>query len=154
MKVFWYQKQSLRSSDVALTNFRRGLLERDGFADTFNQAVWEEFLIEAIIKGRISAPGFLTDSFIRLAYSGAYWQGPEQGQVDEIKAVEAADKRVISGFSTRAREAEKLTAMAYTDIVAAQALEKELAEKHGLTFGISSKNSSDKGEQNEQSAVQ
>jgi capsid protein len=132
-------------------------LERDGFADMLNQAVWEEFLVEAVIKERLSAPGFLTDPYIRLAYSGAYWQGPEQGHLDETKAVQSALMRVEYGFSTRAREAERLTGMTYADIVAAQSVEKELAEKYGLVFGTGNSpnvETSNEGEQDEQSAMQ
>ena len=43
--------------------------------------------------------------------------------------------RVEYGFSTRAREAAKITGMSYADIVAAQAKEKELAAKSGLLHG-------------------
>lgn len=138
---------------------------RDAFADSFCQPVWEEFLIEAIIKQRLTAPGFLTDPAIRLAYSGAYWTPPTQGQVDPSKEAMAANMRVEFGFSTRELEAGKLTGMAYKDIVEAQAKEKALADQYGLNFGggivgkeqpenISGGDSAAEGGENGQQAVQ
>ena len=109
--------------------------ERDAFDFYFNQPIWEAWITEAVIKERLSAPGYLTNPAIRFYYSGAYWQTSEQNQIDETKEATAANLRVEYGFSTRAREAAKLTGMSYADIVAAQAKEKELAAKSGLLHG-------------------
>ncbi|WP_458412768.1 phage portal protein [Schinkia sp. CFF1] len=78
-------------------------------ASRFCQPIYEEFLTEAILLGRIQAPGFLYDPMIRKAYSKAEWNGPSQGQLDPLKEVNAAEKRVDNGFSTRARETVELT---------------------------------------------
>lgn len=84
-------------------------MRRSWTAARFCQPIYEEFLTEAILLGRIQAPGFLNDPMIRKAYTKAEWNGPSQGQLDPLKEVNAAEKRVDNGFSTRAKETVELT---------------------------------------------
>ncbi|MGJ0848270.1 phage portal protein [Tissierella praeacuta] len=84
-------------------------MRRSWLAQDFCQPVYEEWLAEAVAKGRIYAPGFFSDPIIRKAYSGAEWNGPSQGQIDPLKEVRAASERVKEGFSTRAKETAELT---------------------------------------------
>ncbi len=79
-------------------------MRRDWLSNGFCQPIYEEFLAEGIAKGRIYAPGFFTDPMARKAYCGAEWNGPSQGQLDPLKEVNAAEKRVANGFSTRSQE--------------------------------------------------
>lgn len=79
-------------------------MRRQWMAEGFCQPIYEEFLSEAIAKGRIDAPGFFLDPMIRKAYCGAEWNGPSQGQLDPLKEVNAAEKRVNNGFTTRSAE--------------------------------------------------
>ena len=82
---------------------------RGWLADDFCQRIFEEWLAEAVAKGRINAPGFFSDPAIRKAYSGAEWNGPAQGLLRPTEEVRAAEMRVKNGFSTRDREAQELT---------------------------------------------
>lgn len=84
-------------------------MRREFVASRFCQPIYEEWLTEAILIGRIQAPGFLENPLIRQAYSTAEWNGPSQGQLDPLKEVNAAKKRVDEGFSTRAKETVELT---------------------------------------------
>ena len=86
--------------------FRR---QRDWLAYDFCQPIYEEWLAEAIARGRINAPGFFNDPAVRKAYCGAEWNGPSPGQIDPLKEVNAAKIRVQEGFSTRQRETAELT---------------------------------------------
>lgn len=79
-------------------------MRRTWFANDFCQPVYEIWLCEAVARGRIDAPGFFNDPSIRKAYSRADWNGPAPGQLDPVKEVDAATKRVENGFSTRERE--------------------------------------------------
>ena len=81
---------------------------RTWFANNFCKPIYEEFLIEAVLLGRINAPGFLEDPAIKKAYCGAVWVGPTQGQLDPTKETNAAELRVRSGFSTRTKEAAEM----------------------------------------------
>jgi capsid protein len=89
----------------AWKNFRmwRAWLARD-----FCHPIFEEWLAEAVARGRIKAPGFFADVATRKAYSGAEWNGPAQGLLNPVHEVTAAEKRVQNGFSTRDREAQEL----------------------------------------------
>jgi capsid protein len=59
--------------------------------------------------GRISAPGFFEDLRIRKAYCGTIWIGDAPGQIDPMKEVNAAEKRVNLGVSTLDEETVTLT---------------------------------------------
>lgn len=102
---------------------------RDWLATDFCQPVYEEWLTEAVAKGRIKAPGFFTDPVIRKAYCGAKWNGPAKGMLDPVKEVTAAEKRVQNGFSTRSDETMQMTGTSYyNNIEQLKHEEKELRE--------------------------
>ena len=92
-----------------LEAWRFFLRMRSWLAKSYCQPVWEMVITEAVARGRLAAPGFFTDPLIRMAYLGCEWVGDAMGQIDENKAVEAANSRVEYGFSTRARETSLLT---------------------------------------------
>jgi len=99
---------SYSASRGALLEFWKTIkMYRDWLARDFCQPIFEEWLAEAVAKGRIAAPGFFSDAAIRRAYSGAEWNGPAQGLLNPIQEVTAAEKRVQNGFSTRDREAQE-----------------------------------------------
>ncbi len=81
---------------------------RTWLATDFCQPVYEEWLAEAVAKGRIAAPGFFSDPIRRKAFTGAEWNGPAQGLLNPVQEVNAAQKRVENGFSTRDREAMEM----------------------------------------------
>lgn len=82
---------------------------RDWLATDFCQPIYEEWLSEAVAKGRINAPGFFTDPLIRRCYSKAEWHGPSQGLLNPVQEVNAAVTRVDHGFSTASKEAMEMT---------------------------------------------
>ncbi|ECD6517266.1 phage portal protein [Salmonella enterica subsp. enterica] len=84
-------------------------MKRFGLSTDFCQPIYEEWLAEAVAKGRIHAPGFFRDPLIRKAYSGAEWNGPSQGQIDPLKEAQAAELRIKIGASTHSRETVELT---------------------------------------------
>ncbi len=85
------------------------LSERQWLTDNFLKLVYEVWMYEAVVTGRIAAPGFLADPAIKMAYLGCEFIGPTKGQIDELKEVRAADERVSAGFSTIATETAQLT---------------------------------------------
>ncbi len=80
---------------------------RSWLANDFCQPIYEEWLLEAVAKGRIYAPGF-DDPIVRKAYSKCEWSGPSQGQLDPVKEANAAKIRVEEGFSTRQQETKEM----------------------------------------------
>lgn len=77
---------------------------RTWLANDFCQPVYEEWLTEAVAKGRIKAPGFFADPVRRRAYCKAQWNGPARGLLNPVQEVNAAVTRVQNGFSTRSNE--------------------------------------------------
>ena len=118
---------------------RAGLLEawkgfrmrREWMADDFCRPVFEIWLTEAVARGRISAPGFLTDPIIRQAYLGSEWIGPSQGQLDPVKEVNAAVTAIKHGLSTGEAEAMKLNGSDFRSNVDRLAVENEQLKKAG-----------------------
>jgi lambda family phage portal protein len=77
---------------------------RQWLAQNFCQQVYEVWLYEAIASGRIAAPGYFNNPLIKKAYSTAEWVGPSPGQIDPVKEVTAAEKRLQLLLTTRAQE--------------------------------------------------
>lgn len=113
-------------------------MRREWLIDQFCQPVYEEWLTEAVLKGRIQAPGFFDDPAIRAAWSSADWYGDAQGQLDPLKEANAAKVRVEEGFSTREREAAELTGMKYETVHAIRKREESMRKADGLTGSTSS----------------
>lgn len=82
---------------------------RTWMANDFCQPIYEEWLAEAVAKGRIKAPGFFTDDLRHKAYCKAQWNGPARGLLNPVQEVNAAVTRVSHGFSTRSAETMEMT---------------------------------------------
>ena len=92
-------------------------MRREWLTKSFCRPVYEVWMTEAVARGRIIAPGFLTDPLIRQAYLQSEWIGPSQGQLDPTKEVQAAQMAVENGFSTREAEAIRLNGSEYASNV-------------------------------------
>lgn len=77
---------------------------REWLATDFCQPIFEEWLCEAVAKRRVSAPGFFGNPLVKKAYCGTEWNGPARGLLNPVQEVNAAEKRVANGFSTRSTE--------------------------------------------------
>ncbi|CAE7161646.1 B [Symbiodinium microadriaticum] len=73
--------------------------------DSFCQPVYEAFMMEAVAKGRIKAPGFFDDPLKRMAYCSSFWIGPGQNELDPTKGAKAATARMSNGTSNLMIEA-------------------------------------------------
>ncbi len=104
-------------------------MRREWLSNDFCQPIYEEWLSEAIAKGRIYAPGFFTNPIIKKAYCGAEWNGPTQGQLDPLREVNASIKKVENGFSTRTRETQELTGGNYDVYIRQRKGEEELMKE-------------------------
>lgn len=82
---------------------------RKWLVEHFCQPVYEEWLTEAVLKGRVNLPGFLNDPAIKAAWCRADFYGPAMPQIDPGKEVAAAKARFDGGFTTMAYETAQLT---------------------------------------------
>lgn len=106
---------------------------REWWVTNFCQPIYEEWLCEAVLKGRVIAPKFFDDIRFRKAYAWADWTGPSQGQLDPVKEVKAAVLRVENGFSTRQRETAELTGGDWELNHRQRIKEEKLREEAGFT---------------------
>lgn len=111
-------------------------MRREWLISGFCRPIYEEWLTEAVLKGRIKAEGFLDDPAKRAAWCGAEWYGDAQGQLDPLKEANAAKVRVEEGFSTREREAAELTGMEWETINAIRKREEEQRREAGLAMQV------------------
>jgi lambda family phage portal protein len=79
-------------------------MERDMMETETCQPVYELWLENEVTQGFIPAPGFFANPLIRAAWCGAVWTGDGPGSVDPGKEVDAAQKRVALGISTKQAE--------------------------------------------------
>ena len=85
--------------EMAWQSFRK---TRAWLAGNLCQAYYEAVITEAIVRGRIEAPGFFDDPIIRAAWLQAEWIGPVKMSLDPKKDAEA-DKLDIEN-KTKTRE--------------------------------------------------
>lgn len=119
---------------------RAALLQAWGFfrarrawlADGFCQPVYELVITNAVLRGRIEAKGF-EDPLLRAAWLGARWTGPSAGQLDPLKEVNAAEKRIALKISTRTRETAELTGDDWEAVAAELATEEALLDALDLS---------------------
>ena len=83
--------------ELAYHTFRR---ERNWLIRSFLAPVYEWFMEEAVLLGRIEAPGFFEDPLIRDAWLKASWTGPVRVSLDPKKDAEADEIDVGNGFKT------------------------------------------------------
>jgi len=75
----------------------------------FCRPVYEWAISEAVAKGLLNAPNFFSYPLVREAYLGCEWVGPPRGQIDQLKEIKAAEKRIQIGVSTIDEETAILT---------------------------------------------
>ncbi len=107
-------------------------MRRKWLADSLCQPTYELVLRNAILRGRLNAPGFLADPALRAAWCGARWTGPSPGQLDPLKEVNAAEKRMALTLSTRTRETAELTGDDWEQVAEEAAYERDLMNTLGL----------------------
>lgn len=133
VKRFQSSYSAARAAIIQAIAFYLG--RRVWIARNLCQPVHETLMREAVLMGRIRAPGFLADPMIRAAYCGAEWVGDAFGQIDESKAVGAAADRVAAGFSTQRRETAALTGEDWDKVQRQRAKEIRKAGASGAPSG-------------------
>ena len=118
---------SYSASRAAMLDFWRIVrIRRDFMATNFCEPIKDLWFEEAVAIGRVKAPGFFSDIRIRQAYTRCTWIGDSPGSIDPEKEVNAAEKRINLGISTREKES-----IAY-DGGDWEANHKQLAKEQGM----------------------
>jgi lambda family phage portal protein len=82
---------------------------RDWIADAFCRPIYNSFIGEMVAAGRLQAPGFFDDPFIRAAYVKSSWVGRPGGHIREDVSIKAAQMRIDARLTTRQREAAMIS---------------------------------------------
>ncbi len=98
----------------------------------FCQPVYEAVITEAIATGRLSAPGFFADPLLHRAWLGTTWTGDAYTQLDPLKEINAAAKRVELTISTLDEEARRATGTAWEDKLPQIIKERALLRNAGI----------------------
>ena len=107
---------------------------REWFVENFTQPVYEEWLNEAYLLGRVELKNYGTDFLIDKAWCGSQWNGPSQGQIDPLKEANAAVIRINNGLSTRTRETAELNGGDFEQNVRILAKENKLLTEKGVVL--------------------
>jgi lambda family phage portal protein len=134
-KVFLKSYSASRAS--MLEAWRLFMTDRSWFVSDFCQQVRKLWFYEAVALGRIPAPGYLTgDPLVRRAYEAAKWVGPPRGMIDELKEMEASERKTEAGYSTIEEEAALLTGNDAEKVHAQRVKEVNRRREDGLEISL------------------
>ncbi|TPN79971.1 phage portal protein [Mesorhizobium sp. B1-1-2] len=115
--------------EMAYHSFRR---RRTWLVRNFCQVVYEWVMEEAILLGRIKAPGFFDDPLLRAAWLNATWTGPVRISLDPLKDANADEKDRKNGFKTSQQIMTERTGGDFEDKTEQLAAENEARGKAGI----------------------
>ncbi len=105
---------------------------RSWLAAKFCQPVYEWVITEAIVAGRLSAPGFFNDEAVREAWLKSEWIGQSRIQLDPLKEANADLVDINMGTKTREQVMMERTGGTFEAKHAQLVKEETLRRKDGL----------------------
>lgn len=96
------------------------------------QPVYTNWMMEAVVKGRIKAPGFLEDPTIRAAWLNSAWAGPGRGMIDPHQEVKGAGEAINQRLSSYEDKYVEINGGDWNDMVERLADERETLQLLGL----------------------
>lgn len=105
---------------------------KEWFAKNFTQIIYEEWIRESYLLGRISLKSFGQDPLIDKAWGQAQWNGPSQGQIDPLKEAKASIIKIQEGLSTRTRETVELNGGDFEQNIRILSKEQKIMEEKGV----------------------
>jgi len=118
------------------------------------QPVYEAVITEAVAQGRLSAPGFFSDPLIRAAWCSSTWLGEAANQIDPLKEINAAAKRVELSITTLDEESRKLTGTPWEDKLPQLIKERQILRAAGIDEPIAETLAQGEPEENENAPAQ
>ncbi len=141
------------SRAAMLEAWRRFMTRRCWLARLFCQPSYEWAITEGVLRGIISAPGYLQDPIIRRAWLGSEWIGGAQGQIDPLKEIKAAEGRTTLGVTTLAEETAQMTGGDWERKHRQRVKEERMRRRDGLvsaTASLPDEEEADSGKQEEE----
>lgn len=116
---------SYSASRAALLQFYHYIMvDRADFVVNICQPYYETVITEAVAKGYLNLPGYLNDALIRKAYLKCMWHGSAMGEINELMAANAAEKRLDIGISNHNIETRKITGLDWEPINQSRIIEE------------------------------
>lgn len=126
---------SYSASRAALLEFwRRVKVLRQAMVDQFCQPIYLAWMMEAVAKGIVKAPGFFTDVRVRRAWTKCSWSGSSFGSIDPLKEIIASEKKVKLGVSTLEKESLEVNGSDWRANTIQGGLEAGFRAEHGLPY--------------------
>ena len=116
--------------EMAWQTFRR---ERAWMVRSFCQPFYEMVIEEAILRGRLTAPGFFDDPAIRRAWLSAVWYGPVKMSLDPKKDADADAADLANRTKARSQIITERTGGDVESVFEQLGYEQQLADENGLT---------------------
>ena len=115
--------------------------DRTWLENHFCNLIYELWFEEAVLLGRVIAPGFMDDFAIRAAYLENKWVGPNPGQIDSVKETTSALDRIGGRLSTISEESAAIGGD-FDRNIEQIAYEETLMREKGVEFvGMGARNS-------------
>lgn len=115
-----------------LEGFKMWKTKRFWLARRYCQPVYEEFVTESVLKGRINAPGFFDDPLIRAAWCKAAWVGQGMGQLNPYVETKAADLKIEKNLSNHEDEYMMMNGGRWDEAMEKKSSEEIFLEELGL----------------------
>lgn len=96
----------------AWNNFRKF---RACFIRDFCEPIYERFIDEAVLNGRLKLPGYLEDGVKRRAWNRCECYGVQMSILDPKKEIEASKMKLELGLTTHEKESTELTSTDYEE---------------------------------------
>lgn len=101
-------------------------------ADGFCEPIKDEWLAEAVARGRIDAPGFFRDPLLRYAYGYCTWHGDGPGSLNPKDEAAAAETRMRIQLTTLDEEKAAYDGGCAADAIEQAGREQAMKDKAGL----------------------
>lgn len=110
-------------------------MRREWLVQCFNKPIYEQWLSEAVAKGRVKAPGFFNDPAIKAAWCGAQWIGPAQTSLNPAQEANANAKNIEIGVDTRENIIQRTNGMTFDQVNDTLRREMAARKEAGLDGG-------------------
>lgn len=118
-----FQSSYSAARGALLEAWRFFMRRRSLLAMQYCQPVYEAIFTECVITGRLRAPGFLRDPYVRELYLRASWVGDAPGTLDPLKEAQASTERLNNRTSNLAKECMGYDGADWADVHAQREIE-------------------------------
>jgi lambda family phage portal protein len=128
-----HYSSSYSASKAAMEDFWSYVLfQRSELCENHCDPIVSVWFAQEVAQGTIYAPGFFSDEMIRAAWLGHEWIGPKKPILDELKSVNAAEKRNALGYTTAEEETVAYSNTSWSSKQPIRIQERKMREEAGL----------------------